>query len=268
MATADATFTGSIPAIYEENLVPLLFVPYAEDIAMRVGDVASGSVLETAAGTGIVTRALARRLPTSTQLTATDLNEAMLAVASKVVSRQVTWKAADAQRLPFANATFNAVVCQFGMMFLPDKDAGYAEARRVLASRGRFVFNVWDKLESNRLSNAVDRAVKEIFPADPPRFFERTPFGYNDPEVLRAAALRAGFTEIEIAPVDKTAPVASALAAAKGLCMGTPLRGEIEARAPGRLEEITTRVADALVRDYGPGSFEHAMRALVVTATA
>jgi ubiquinone/menaquinone biosynthesis C-methylase UbiE len=268
MNSSDTRFEGSIPAIYDGILGALLFEPYAEDIAARVRAAAPDALLETAAGTGVVTRALARLLPPGVRIVATDLNEAMLKVAANHVGAPpVTWQAADALKLPFKDAEFDAVVCQFGAMFFPDKVAGFREARRVLRPSGRFFFNVWDRLERNPLSLAVSDAVGALFPDDPPRFYHRVPFGWNDPEEIRRELRAAGFADITVDVVERTAHVPSAAVAAEGLCKGTPLRNEIEARAPGRLDAIATSVGEALTERFGAHGFEHRMSALVVAAT-
>src|SRR5690349_2607472 len=118
----DTVFAGSIPELYETQLVPLIFEPYAADLARRVAALHPSRVLETAAGTGVVTRAMARLLPAHAELIATDLNQPMLDRAAAVgTERAVRWLQADAMRLPFDDASFDVVVCQFGVMFFPDK---------------------------------------------------------------------------------------------------------------------------------------------------
>jgi len=267
MAGTDAAFAGSIPALYEQYLGSLLFEPFAEDMAGRVSDIRQGRVLETAAGTGIVTRALAKTLPQQVEIVATDLNQAMLDLAqTKLQAPNIRWQQADAQALPFADSSFDAVVCQFGVMFLPDKLSGYREALRVLKPGGRFMFNVWNSLDHNPASRIVSETVAKLFPDDPPRFIERVPFGYSDPDRVRGEVQQAGFENVEIAVVDKVSHSPSPRSPAAGLCQGSPLRAEIEARAPGRLEEITDRTTEALAAQFGSSAFENRMSALVVTA--
>ncbi|MDB4943487.1 MAG: SAM-dependent methyltransferase [Labilithrix sp.] len=268
MTATDTTFAGSIPALYDELLVPLFFEPYAEDIAERLRDVSVGAVLETAAGTGVLTRALARSLPPHVRIASTDLNEGMLSVAARSTTRPVTFQTADAQKLPFADGEFDAVLCQFGIMFLPDKVAGFREARRVLSPTGRFVFNVWAELEKNEVTLVACRAVASLFPDDPPRFFERVPFGYHDEETIRRDLESAGFARVEIEVVEKCTRAPSPAALAEGMCKGTPLRNEIEARAAHRLDEVTSKATEALAARFGSGPFDNPMRALVVTAFA
>ena len=250
MTATDSAFTGSIPGIYHYLLGPLLFEPFAWDIAGRAGALAPARILETAAGTGIVTGAMMREAPRA-EILATDLNQAMLDVAAgRLISWRVAFQAADAQSLPFADASFDAVVCQFGAMFFPDRIGAYREARRILKPGGRFLFNVWDRLERNPVSAAIAGAVAGLFPDDPPSFLERVPFGYHNVQRIKAELAEAGFAQVVAETVEKTSPVV-AHDAAKGLCQGSPLRAEIEARDPARLEEATDAAAAALARFDG-----------------
>jgi Methylase involved in ubiquinone/menaquinone biosynthesis len=268
MSASDVTFAGSIPAIYEQYLVPLVFAPYAQDMAARVRGDAPRRILETAAGTGAVTRALAAALPEA-EIVATDLNQAMLDRASTTIpAGRVRWQQADAQALPFEDGAFDTLVCQFGAMFFPDKVAAYREALRVLRSGGRFRFSVWDTLAANPASKVVHDAVGAFFPDDPPRFFERAPFGYCDHDRIRDDLRQAGFEAVDIETVEKVTQAPSPREIAIGLCQGTPLRGEIETRAADRLAEVTDRTAAALADHFGPSAFENRMSALVVTARA
>lgn len=250
MTATDALFAGAIPTLYHEWLGPLLFEPFAWDLAERAGALAPKRILETAAGTGIVTGALLRKAP-GAEIVATDLNQAMLDVAAaRLDSWRIAFQAADAQSLPFEDASFDAVVCQFGVMFFPDRTAAYREARRVLKPGGRFLFNVWDRLDRNPVSAAVAGAVAALFPDDPPSFLDRVPFGYHDRTRIEADLREAGFGEIASDTVEKTSIVA-ARDAATGLCQGSPLRAEIEARAPSGLPAATDAAAAALVRFDG-----------------
>ena len=191
---SDAMFAGSIPELYDTHLVPLIFEPYALDLARRAAALAPGRVLETAAGTGVVTRALASTLPAQVELVATDLNPPMLARAAAVgTARPVVWQPADAMQLPFASAAFDLVVCQFGAMFFPDKAAAFAEARRVLRPGGALLFNAWDRIEANEFADVVTAALAALYPEDPPRFMARTPHGYFDPDRIARDLAAAGF---------------------------------------------------------------------------
>lgn len=270
MTAADKVFVGAIPEIYDSLLVPLIFEPYADDLADRVAAGQPQRILETAAGTGVLTRALARRLPGEAQIVATDLNPPMLerAAQRQGADARIAWQQADALALPFEAHGFDAVACQFGAMFFPDRVAGYAEARRVLRPGGRFLFNVWGAIEDNEFADAVIQALAGLFPDDPPRFLARTPHGYHDVARIEGDVAAAGFSRISLETVDKAGRAAAPLAAATALCQGSPLRAEIEARAPGRLMEVTAAVAQALAGRFGSGPIEGRMRAHVVTAAA
>jgi ubiquinone/menaquinone biosynthesis C-methylase UbiE len=227
MTAADSVFAGSIPALYDRYLGPLLFAPYAADLAARAAAVAPKRILETAAGTGIVTEALARALP-DVEIVATDLNLAMLDVAAgRVRAANVRFQAADAQSLPFQDASFDLVVCQFGVMFFPDRVGAYREAKRVLKPGGAFLFNAWDSVEENPVTAAVAGALEAWFPQGAQSFFRRIPFGYHDKARIEAELRAAGFAEVAIETLRPASRV-SARDAAIGLCQGTPLRAEIE----------------------------------------
>lgn len=268
MEATDKVFAGSIPELYDRLLVPLIFAPYADDLARRVAALAPRDVLETAAGTGALTRALSRALPAACRLVATDLNPPMLARAAERQGkgRPVDFRPADALALPFEAASFDVVACQFGAMFFPDRPAGFREARRVLRPGGRYLFNVWDTLETNVFSATVTDVLAAVFPDDPPRFMARTPHGYADRARIRSDLAAAGYGDIEIEPIELISRGGSAREVATALCQGTPLCGEIEARDAARLEEATMRAAEALERKFGTGAIEGPIKALVVEA--
>jgi ubiquinone/menaquinone biosynthesis C-methylase UbiE len=254
--------------MYDRLMVPLIFEPYARDIVERVVRVRPRQVLETAAGTGVVTRLLASRLPADARIVATDLNPPMIEVAARQLQDdRIMWKQADALALPFEDLRFDAVVCQFGAMFFPDKTQGYREARRVLQPGGHFFFNVWDRIEANEIADVVTQTLAEVFPDDPPRFMARTPHGYYDVETIRAELHAAGFTEVAVEPVDAASRAPSPHQAALAYCQGTNLRSEIETRDASRLNEATERATEALVRRFGTGAVDGRIRAFVFTAT-
>lgn len=267
MTGGDVAFSGSIPALYDRFLGPLLFAPYGENLVGRLSGLKTGTLLETAAGTGIVTEVLARRLPADVGIVATDLNQAMVDhAATKPGLSRVALRQADALALPFEAASFDAVACQFGAMFFPDKIQGYREARRVLRPGGRFLFNVWDGISQNEFADTVTEALAALFPHDPPRFMARTPHGYHDVERIREELSAAGFADISVDAVEGRSKAASPRDAAFAYCQGTPLRTEIEARDASRLEDATNRATEALVRRFGNGAIEGRIRAFVIAA--
>jgi ubiquinone/menaquinone biosynthesis C-methylase UbiE len=231
MAATDKLFAGSIPEIYDRVLVPLIFESYARDLAERLARLEPRDVLETAAGTGVLTRAMASRLPAQARIVATDLNEPMLNHAqSQSHDGRITWRQADALALPFQDQSFDVVACQFGAMFFPDKVQGYREARRVLKRGGHFLFNVWDTISENEFADVVTQALATLFPHDPPRFMARIPHGYHDVETIRAELTAAGFAEISVETVDGKSRASSPRDPAIAYCEGTPLRKQRKGR--------------------------------------
>jgi ubiquinone/menaquinone biosynthesis C-methylase UbiE len=270
MVATDKLFAGSIPELYDRYLVPLIFEPYASDLAMRIADAMPKDVLETAAGTGVLTTAMVSRLPPATRIVSTDLNQPMLdyAAAKPSLQGRVTWQQADAQALPFDDATFDVVTCQFGMMFLPDKIKGYSEALRVLRPRGRLLFNVWGRIADNHFADVVTSGLAALFPKDPPLFMARTPHGYHDVGRIREELSAGGFKHVSIETVDHTSKARSARDVAIAYCQGTPLRNEIVARGAERLEEATNVATAALAERFGGGAIEGLIRAHVIVASA
>jgi len=248
-------------------LVPLIFEPYATDLAHRLASRPVTRVLEIAAGTGVVTRALAAALPDKVSIVATDLNQAMLDQASAVgTKRAVEWRQADAMQLPFPDGTFDAVVCQFGVMFFPDKSKAFSQARRVLRPGGVFIFNVWDRIEENEFADTVTTALASAFPKDPPRFMARTPHGYHDRRTVERDLASGGFTAPpQIDTMAARSRAASARIPAIAYCQGTPLRNEIEARDASRLGEATDIAAEAIGKRFGPGAVDGKIQAHIVT---
>jgi ubiquinone/menaquinone biosynthesis C-methylase UbiE len=268
MTKVDTAFSGSIPAIYDNYLGPLIFEPCAQDLANRLSALNPERVLETAAGTGIVTRALLRSLSGGAGIVATDLNQPMLDHAAKQVSSsRVSWQKADAQALPFPDATFDAVVCQFGVMFFPDKQKAYREARRMLKPGGRFIFNIWDRIEHNEFADLVTTAVAEMFAGDPPRFLARTPHGYHDKQAVIAEVKSAGFGNVAAETLTRRSVAPSCRDPAIGYCQGTPLRNEIEARDANRLVEATEAAASKIRARFGNGPVDGMIQAHVITAS-
>jgi ubiquinone/menaquinone biosynthesis C-methylase UbiE len=263
----DKVFTGSIAKLYETYLVPLIFEPYAADLANRLASRSLTRVLEIAAGTGVVTRALASVLPESVSLVATDLNPSMLEEAAALGTRRpVEWRQADAMRLPFQDGTFDAVVCQFGTMFFPEKAKAFSEARRVLTPGGVFIFNVWDRIEENEFADTVTTTLESLFPEDPPRFLARTPHGYHSRPTIARDLAAGGFTASpQIITVAARSRAKSSRVPAIAYCQGSPLRSEIEARDASRLGEATDLAAGAIARRFGQGAVDGKIQAHIVT---
>ena len=268
MAESDKVFAGSIPKFYDTLMVPLIFGAYAADTAALVASFSPGAVLETAAGSGVVTRALAPQLRADARYVVTDLNQPMLdyAASRQGADSRIAWQQADALALPFADAAFDVVCCQFGAMFFPNRVAGYAEARRVLRPGGRFVFSVWDRIEENAFADDVTKAVATVFPNDPPRFLARTPHGYHDVALVREELRRAGFTDVVVETHEKLSRAPSARDAATAYCQGTPLRNEIEARDASLLQLATDRATQAIASRHGEGPVAGKIQAHVIVA--
>ena len=264
---ADTVFTGSIPELYETHLVPLIFEPYAADLANRLASRSVSSVLEIAAGTGVATRRLASVLRGDVSIVATDLNQPMLDHAAAIgTTRPVEWRQADAMQLPFPDGTFDAVVCQFGVMFFPDKPKAFSEARRVLRSGGVLVFSVWDRIEENEFADAVTTALETLFPADPPRFLTRTPHGSHHLSTIERDLAQGGFTaSARASTVAARSRATSPRIPAVAYCQGTPLRNEIEARDASRLGEATDIAAEAVAQRFGSGAVDGKIQARIVT---
>jgi ubiquinone/menaquinone biosynthesis C-methylase UbiE len=246
----------------------LIFEAYAQDMSRRVAALAPKSVLETAAGSGAVTRAVAPILGPDASYAVTDLNQPMLdyAKARQGADSRMTWQKADAQVLPFADGTFDLVCCQFGVMFFPDRPSGYREARRVLKSGGSFLFNAWDRIEENVFANDVTDALATFFPSDPPRFMARTPHGSHDIALIRSDLAKAGFTYATIETVAAQSRAPSARHVALAYCQGTPLRNEIEARGADKLEAATDHAAALIASRHGKSEISAKIQAHVILA--
>jgi ubiquinone/menaquinone biosynthesis C-methylase UbiE len=268
MSEIDKVFSGTIPEIYDKFLVPLIFEGFADDLAQRVASETPQAVLETAAGSGVLTRAIARRLPLNTHYAATDLNQPMIDQARRRQDKeaQIAWQQANALSLPFPKHAFDAVCCQFGVMFFPDRIAAYREARRVLKPGGRFAFNVWDRIEENVFADDVTNTLEQLFPTDPPLFLARTPHGYHDVTLIRHELEQAGFSDIVIETREEFSRAPSPRHPAVAYCQGTPLRNEIEARDASGLEAATECATDAIARKHGAGDVAAKIQGHVITA--
>ncbi|MFQ5757925.1 MAG: class I SAM-dependent methyltransferase [Acidiferrobacterales bacterium] len=266
--SSDSSFTDDVARFYESTLVPLIFESYAEDLAGRAQELEPDTVLEVACGTGVVTRALATALPSACEIIATDLNEAMVAHGESIGTfRPVTWRSADAMALPFEDESFDVVVCQFSVMFIPDRVGAYREIRRVLRPGGTFLFNVWNGIEHNEFASTVTDALSALYPENPPVFLKRTPHGHGSPREIEADIIAAGFNKCHLDRRDDISVAASPDLPAIAYCQGTPLRNEIESREPGGLERATEAATDAMRKRYGDGPIEGRISAVVVSAS-
>jgi ubiquinone/menaquinone biosynthesis C-methylase UbiE len=267
MTATDTVFAGSIAQIYNRLMVPLKFLPWAEDMARRVAELAPANILETAAGSGVVTEHMARALPDAA-ITATDLNPAMLEIAAQRPGlERVAFQPADAQVLPFADASFDVAVCQFGMMFYPDRVAAAREVRRVLRPGGAYVFTVWNSLDHNPVSKVLSDALAQEFPDNPPTFYARVPFDYHDTSRVAADLSAAGFTRISIDTLELRHGALTAREAAEGMCRGSPLAPEIAAHGDDALNSAVDAGTRALQSLCGAdGRIDAMMSAHVVTA--
>ena len=267
MTDINARFIGSIPENYDRHLGPVLFEPYARDLARRLDLKEGARVLEIACGTGIVTRHLIDRLPPKGRLVATDLNEPMIQHARGKMpnAKGVEWKQADACALPFEDASFDAIVCQFGLMFVPDKPLAMKEARRVLAPGGLCLMSVWDSLERNQFARIAHETINSFFVTDPPTFYQ-VPFSLHRADALRALATDAGFAEVRVEPVSLQGESASARSLATGLVEGNPVGNTIRERGGIREDEAIEAVAKVLGRDFGEAPARMLLHALVLSA--
>ena len=267
MKDQELRFAGSVPEKYDELMVPLIFRPFAAELARCAREFAPRLILETAAGTGAVTEALHEACPEA-EIVATDLNQPMLDVAAlRVRSEHVRFMQADALELPFSDATFDLVVCQFGAMFFPDKVRGHAEARRVLTSGGHYLLAIWDRIERNVLSDIAQRVLIDCFPDDPPLFMREGPFGYADQLRIESDLHDAGFETVDIETIELRSRAASAKQAASALCYGTPMGVEIEDREAGSLDRVFNAVERAMRPFEGADGIDAPIAAHVVIAS-
>jgi SAM-dependent methyltransferase len=264
----DAAFIGSIPQHYDQGLGPMIFVDYAADIAQRVAAGNPTRVLETAAGTGIVTRKLRDALPAGARLTATDLNPPMLDIARAKfrAGEQVEFQPADAMALPFADGSFDAVVCQFGVMFFPDKAKSYSEVYRVLAPGGRYVFSVWDSHRYNPFGRIAHKVAGSFFPADPPQFYS-VPFSCHQIDPVKQSLIEAGFTGINAAVVSLDKEIPDVAHFARAAIYGNPLIDQVRARGGVEPELVVDALVQEYRREFGADPGRMPLQAIFFSAT-
>jgi len=268
MAETNISFSGSIPQLYDRYLGPVLFEPYAVDLARRVAAQGAGPVLEMACGTGIVSQQLRTHLSHNVKIVATDVSQPMLHYARTklAVLQNVDWRQADIAALPFSDASFSTVVCQFGLMFVPDKHAAFHEVRRVLSTGGLFAFSVWDDMATNSYARLTHETLTKLFPEDPPQFFT-VPFSFHDRDVLRQLLATHGFSDVQLETVTLEARCESAKTLATGFILGSPLSTALQERGVA-FEPVIETLAEAFAQLGGAAPFRSSMQAVVVTARA
>lgn len=256
-------FQGPIPENYDRLLGPVIFQPYAEDLVSRLRGKKFKNVLEIACGTGIVTRRLRDALPTETEIVATDLNPDMFEFAKAKFdgTENLRWQQADASALPFPDNSFDAIVCQFGFMFVPDKPAAMREAHRVLRSGALFLFNVWDSLHVNPFAQIAHTTIASFFDRDPPKFYE-IPFSLYDFTLVRGLLQDAGFKRIESFVETKPCRSRSANDFATGLVRGNPVGAEAAERGVNP-EDLIEAIARRIGERFGAAPVQSTMRAIV-----
>jgi SAM-dependent methyltransferase len=267
MVDQDAGFVGTIPENYDRGLGPIIFSDFAADMARRVAASEAERVLEIAAGTGIVTRQLRDLLPGDTELTATDLNPPMLEVARTKfrADERVTFQPADAISLPFSDAMFDVVVCQFGVMFFPDKEKSYREVHRVLAPGGRYFFSVWDSHRRNPFGRLMHEAVSGFFPTDPPQFYQ-VPFSYHLIDPIKESLTEVGFADLVFVVLKLDKQVPNLPLFARGLVYGNPVIDQIRGRGGVEPDAIVETVAQTLQREFGSAPTQMPLQAIIIEA--
>jgi SAM-dependent methyltransferase len=266
MSTPAAQFTGDIPRYYDRHLGPVIFEPYAADLARRAAALQPADVLEIASGTGVSTVALREKLAQATRIVATDLNEAMLAIAQEKLASAVNLECrhADAQALPFADAAFDLVAIQFGVMFFPDKPAAFAEARRVLKPGGSLLFSVWGEMNANPFAEIANATAIKFFPDNPPKFY-LTPFGYADPARVRADLRAGGFSDATHETVRFESEVADWRHFAQGAIYGNPMIADIQASPTVKADDMVDHIAAELAQRFGQAPAKMPLEAIVYT---
>jgi SAM-dependent methyltransferase len=261
------TPVGASVTIRDRYLAPCLLAPFADDMARRLSRLTMGPLLETSADTGILTQAIASATSVGLTIIATDPSAELVSFAStKPGMARVTWQEADPVALPFPDAAFGIVTCHFGVVTMVDRGRAFVEARRVMKPAGRFVFSVPANIRHNPVANCLQDAMDDLFPADPPAFVGHILHGFGDNQAIDDSLTEAGFTDAIYTTVDLPFAAASARDVAIGYCLGTPLRHEIEIRAPGGTEPVVAAVTAALAQRFGTGPIEASMRAHFVSA--
>jgi SAM-dependent methyltransferase len=263
----DRAFAGSVPQLYERYLVPLIHEPYVEDLSARLLRQRPSRVLEIAAGTGVLTRRLARFLAPAVAIVATDVNQPMLNYAITLgTTRPVQWHQADAMQLPYPDEDFDVLVCQFGAMFFEHKARAFGECRRVLRRGGCLIFSVWDQIDQNEFADVISAALDDCLPDDPPRFLKHVLYGYSDTAEIAADLAEGGFTQPpEVITLAARSRAESARIPAVAYCQSTALRHEIERQDPLKVAAATDVAAAAIAKRFGRGIVDGKIQAHVIT---
>ena len=249
---SNVAFAGSVPANYEKYLGPFLFEPYALDLVKRLPKGSLNNVLETACGTGRVTRHLVDALAANGKIVATDLNADMLSVArEKVTDSRINCQVADAQDLPFDDNSFDAVVCQYGVMFFPEKPKAFSEAYRVLKTGGSFIFNCWDNLDKNPATDIINKVLKEEFGTDAPTFLEQAPYSFFDQAEIRRLMQEAAFKDVKLEVLKINSRYNAPEVVINGFLDGTPLSAYLADKDPGKKSAVRKKSREQLVDRFG-----------------
>jgi SAM-dependent methyltransferase len=266
MVAVTVNFAGTIPEYYDRCLGPAYFSPFAAELARRIPAESACDVLEIACGTGLVTQCVRQRMRPGARLVATDLSAAMIDHARTKLADAagVEWREANAQSLPFADASFGVVVCGFGMMFVPDKVVALKEARRVLVDGGTIHFTVWDAIEENPHAAAAAEVIEGLAPGDAELRF-RVPYELRDPALVRGLLAQAGFVDVRIEIKRLPIEADSARSLAIGAIRGTPRSAVIEHRGIA-LDGVIDKLAERLAEAGGASPYRGHAQALIVDA--
>jgi SAM-dependent methyltransferase len=269
-------FNKSIPQKYEDYLTPFIFDPYAEDLVERIdasistkpGTTNLKNVLELACGTGAVTRQLLAHLPPTVHLTATDLQPDMLDIAKFSVAKRhlsasnITWDTVDMTDIPYADNRFDLIVCQFGLMLVPEKLKALTEMYRVLKPGGRLLFSVWSGIRHNQIWDITGSVIGSFIGTNP-MLQDPGPFSMADSSIGLELLKKAGFPDATATAVDKTGKIETAARAVKGITEGLPVFTAISQKDPSLPAKIQTALEVELVNQLGDHPLQSSLQALV-----
>jgi ubiquinone/menaquinone biosynthesis C-methylase UbiE len=238
---------GSAPEMYQRYLVPAMTALWAIDLVDQAAPRPGERVLDVACGTGVVARVAAERVGSTGRVAALDINPGMLAVARSLPvapGAGIEWHEGSVLALPFPDAAFDAVLCQLGLQFFPDRTAALREMRRVLAPEGRLAVSVFGPIEhtpaTHALSNALDRHV-----GPGASVAKRTEHELADTEALRTLVTSAGFRGVAIHTASKLARFPSPTDYVRIQLAATPLASLVAQQDASRREGLV----GALIED-------------------